>query len=413
MATLACRGGQPVRTEPFPGWPVWDDKEREALLGVLESGKWWYGEKIREFEEKFAAFQDAKYGVLTSTGTAALEASLLALGIGAGDEVIVPPYTFLATASAVLTVNAVPIFVDIDANSTNIDPELIEPAITDKTKAIIPVHFGGYVADMDRINEIARKHNLHVIEDACHSWGSRWNGKGTGALGDCGVFSFQMSKNITSAEGGILLTDDEAIAETSRSYTNCGRGKGSPWYTHFVVGGNLRLTEFQASILLAQLTRLEQQTLTRQENAEFLNAELEKIDGIITQKNDPRMTRRAYHLYMLRYDRDAFGGPTREQFLEALTAEGVPASSGYAHPLYKNPVFQRPIADGPESCPLSCPFYGRKVDYNAMPCPVCERLCTEEAIWIEHPVLLGTRNDMEDIVAAFRKVRDNVAELLA
>jgi len=217
MARLAINGGKPVTKKDFPFWPIFGEEERKILLGVFESGKWWYGEKVKEFEEKFATFQDAKYGVTCTNGTVALEASLIACGVGAGDEVIVPPYTFVATATAVLKVNAIPVFADIDIETANIDLRDVKRKITPKTKAIIPVHFAGLPCDMDLLGDIAGRHNLRIIEDACHSWGSKWKEKGTGALGDCGAFSFQMSKNITSGEGGIVLTDNEELADAIRS----------------------------------------------------------------------------------------------------------------------------------------------------------------------------------------------------
>jgi len=408
MAKLAINGGPKVTERVWPRWPIWGREEREALLGVLESGEWWYGEKVRRFEEAFSRFQDAKYGVTCSSGTAALEAALLALGVGAGDEVIVPPYTFVATASAVLRVNAIPVFADIEPDTLCIDPDDVERKISDKTRAIVPVHLAGHVADMDRLNEIARKHGLFVVEDACHSWGSRWRGKGTGALGDCGVFSFQASKNISSAEGGIVLTDNEDLAETCRSYTNCGRGKDRPWYQHFVLGGNLRMTEFQAALLLAQLGRLEDQTLRRERNARILDEGLAGIAGIRTLRRDRRITRRAYHMYCFRLDLE-YLGVTRERFLEALVAEGVPAVEGYPHPLYKNPLFER-RGEGPRFCPLSCPYYGKEMDYTKVVCPVCEEVC-RDTCWIMHPALLADEEAMVEVVEAVAKVCENVAEL--
>ena len=409
MAKLAINGGKKSCNCEWPKWPIWGDEERKALLGVLESGEWWYGKKVREFEEKFAEFQNAKYGVSCSSGTTGLEAALLALGVGAGDEVIVPPYTFMATASAVLRVNAVPVFADIQAHTLCIDPDDVERKITDKTKAVIPVHLAGYIADMDRLNEIAKKHGLAVLEDACHSWGGMWKGKGTGALGKCGAFSFQASKNLNSAEGGIILTDDEGLAEQCRSYTNCGRGKDRPWYEHYLLGSNLRLTEFQGALLLAQLSRLEEQTRTREANAGILNEGLKDIPGIITIENDPRITRRAYHFYPFRIEMDSLG-ITRERFIEALNAEGVPASEGYDRPLYRNPLFER-TGEGPEHCPISCPYYGKKVDYTKVSCPVCEEILTD-TVWIFHNVLLADRDSIRSIVAAISKVCENAGELL-
>ncbi|MBU0715581.1 MAG: DegT/DnrJ/EryC1/StrS family aminotransferase [Verrucomicrobia bacterium] len=407
---LAIAGGKPVRTKPFPiKWPVIGKEERQNLLSVFDSGKWWYGEKVAEFEKKYAAFQNAKYGVSCTNGTVAIEIALLACGIGAGDEVIVPPYTFMATASAVLKVNAIPVFADIDLNTGNLDPKAAAKAITAKTKAIMPVHFAGLPVDVDAFKALARKHKLRLIEDACHSWGSQWKGKGTGALGDCGVFSFQMSKNITAGEGGILLTDNEKIADAARSYSNCGRGKGKAFYEHYLLGSNLRMTELQAAILLGQLTRLKEQTIKRQKNAVLLDKGLKNIPGIALLKNDPRVTRRSYHLYIFRFVTEAWGGVSRETFLNALKAEGISVWSGYPIPLYKNPLFQK-SGKGPRYCPLSCPYYGKKIDYTRVSCPNSERIC-KEACWIVQKDLLAEPSDMQDIIAAVAKVWEHRKEL--
>ncbi|MDD5677459.1 MAG: DegT/DnrJ/EryC1/StrS family aminotransferase [Kiritimatiellae bacterium] len=401
--TPAILGGKPIRKKPFSvTWPVIGLEERRNLLKVFGSGKWWYGEKVAEFEKKYAAFQNAGYGVSCTNGTAALEIALLACGIGAGDEVIVPPYTFMATASAVLKVNAVPVFADIDLNTGNLDQKAAEKAITSKTRAIMPVHMAGLPVDMDAFKALARKHKLRLIEDACHSWGSQWKGKGTGAIGDCGVFSFQMSKNITAGEGGILLTDNEEIADAARSYTNCGRGKGKAWYEHYLLGSNLRMTELQSAILLGQLTRLKAQTLRRERNAAIITRGLKGIPGVALMQRDRRVTRRSYHMYMFRFVTEAWPGVSRETFLKALNAEGIPASAGYPIPLYMNPLFQRK-GNGPRHCPLSCPYYGKTMDYTRVSCPNTEQVC-REACWIRHSVLLNESGDMRDIVEAITKL---------
>lgn len=231
---------------------------------MLESGRWWFGERVQQFETQFAAFQGARHAVTCTNGTTAIEMGLKALGILEGDEVIVPAYTFIATAGAVVTIGAIPVFADIEPNSLCIAPTDLERKITPRTHAVIPVHVGGALADMERINAIARSHGLRVLEDAAHAWGTQWRGRGAGTLGECGTFSFQVSKNITAGEGGILVTDDEALADLCRSYTHCGRRKGSAWYDHDHLGSNLRLTEFQAAILLAQLTRLHDQIQRRE-----------------------------------------------------------------------------------------------------------------------------------------------------
>jgi len=398
----ALLGGEPAHPGPWPTWPVHDAREREALLDVLESGKWWYGERVREFEEAFARFQGARFGITCVNGTAALELSLIAVGVGAGMEVIVPPYTFVATASAVLRVNAVPVFADIDLATLNLSPEAVEAEITERTAAIMPVHFAGLPADMDALTTIARKHGLRIIEDAAHAWGSQWKGKGCGAIGDLGGFSFQASKNITAGEGGIVLTDDEDLAATVRSLSNCGRGKDAPWYEHYILGGNFRMTEFQAAILLAQLTRLGEQTELRARNAAILTEGLSDLEGLYPQAEDPRVTRRSYHLFCIRVVEGEFG-LSRERFIEAMRAEGVPLSPGYPHPLYRNPLFRRK-GEGPRYCPVSCPYYGGSVDYGVVECPNAERACREVA-WLPQWVLLAGEADMEAIITAARRTR--------
>ena len=404
---LAINGGEKSCSVQWPGWPIWGEEERKAISDVLDSGNLWRGPKVAEFEEKFAAFQDAKFGVTASSGSMALESALLGLGIEAGDEVIIPPYTFMATATAVIRNNGIPVFADIEGDTPCIDPDDIERKITEKTRGIIPVHMGGYVADMDRINQIAKARNLFVLEDACHSWGAKWNGKGTGALWNCGSFSFQHSKNITSAEGGITLTDDEELAEMIRSYTDCGRRPGKPWYWHACAGTNVRLTDLQAAILLAQLSRLEAQTEKRQANARILDEALGQIPCIRLPRAEPRITRQAYHLYGFRVDEQELGA-SRDAFVEALSAEGVPASPGYTMPLYRYMFFRHGDAQPQRGCQ---PFLATERDYGEVSCPVCEEVCAS-AVWMKHPLLLADEEGMRQIAAAVLKVCDNAEELV-
>ncbi len=391
---LALHGGAALRTvDSWPSWPAPHAADREALLRVYDSGKWWYGEEVKRFEERYAAFQDAKHCVTCTSGTAAAEIALQALGAGPGDEVIVPPYTFVATAMTVARVGAAPVFVDVD-DSWCMNPDQIEAAITERTKAIMPVHFGSCLADMDRINAIACEHNLYVVEDACHSWGAKYKGKGTGALGMCGVFSFQQSKNITAAEGGCILTDDDALAARMRSMTNSGRTPEGAWFEHHVIGTNARLTELQGALLNGHLDRLGDETELRIRNAALLDEGLGDIEGITPQPGRPEMTRRAYHLYCMRFDEQAFGC-SRAQFVEAAKAEGLPFSTLYAIPLYRQPMCAQ--------------IKGR--DYGDVHCPVAEALCADQALALHHRFLLGPEEDMHDIISIVRKIKANAGAL--
>ena len=393
---LALLGGTPVRDEaarPWPQWPIFGAEERAALLEVFDSGNWWYGPRVAAFEREYAAFQGAQHCISCNSGTTALEIALQALGVRPGDEVIVPPYTFFATASAVSRVGGIPVFVDVD-DSWCMDPAAVALAVTPRTKGIVPVHFGGRICDMDRINEVAAKNGLFVLEDACHAWGSRWKGKGAGVLGKCGAFSFQHSKNITAGEGGALVTDDADFANLCRSLSNCGRDPVKGGYTHYNRGTNIRITELAAAILSAQLGRLDAQTETRQKNAALLNETIGQIEGLTPQPGDPRITRRSYHLYCLRIDPDRFGC-SRERFVEAARAEGLPIGAGYGMPLYKQPFFQG----------------ARDYDYTKVECPVAEDLCGRSGMWFRHALLLCSEEDMREIIAIVEKIKTHATAL--
>jgi dTDP-4-amino-4,6-dideoxygalactose transaminase len=281
MAELALFGGKRTKTKPFPLWPQFDDAEREALKEVLESRIWWRtpGTKTLEFEQAFASFHGARHGIAVTNGTAALEVTMAALGIGAGDEVIVPDFTFVATASAVLFANALPVLVDVMPDSYCLDPKLAEAAITPRTKAIIAVHMGGHPADLDALTEIADRHGIALIEDSSHAHASEWRGKRIGTFGLAGTFSFQSSKLMTAGEGGIIITNDDAFERNTRSVHDCGRMPGEWFYSHFIYRSNYRLSEWQGAVLSAQLGRLDEQTRRRHENARLLDRELSKIPG--------------------------------------------------------------------------------------------------------------------------------------
>ena len=406
----AILGGAPVRRDPFPGWPVADAREEQDLLKVLRSGRWNRGGQVGRFESAYAALTGARHCLATANGTSALLAALAGIGIGPGDEVIVPPYTFVATINVVLLNHALPVFVDSDIETSQIDARKIEAAITDRTRAILPVHLGGSAADLDTILEIAGRHGIPVIEDACQSHLAQWRGRKVGSLGRAGCFSFQASKNLNCGEGGALITSDEALLDTCYRFHNNSRSReaaGSTDFSYRGAGANLRLTEFQAALLLAQMSRLEAQSARRETNAAYLNRQLSQIPGITPARTYDGCTRHAYHIYMLRYDPAGFAGLPRAQFLEAVRAEGVPVSGGYS-PLNKEPVVTEVLAG-----PAYQRIYGR--DEMARwrersECPLNDRLC-EEAIWMGQTTLLGERRDMDQIVEAFAKIQTHAAEL--
>ena len=408
MSKLAVGGGTPVRTKPFPQWPIYGKEEEEAILRVIRSGVWGLGDsdEIPSFERRFAEYQGARYGVTCCNGTVALRIALLAMEICAGDEVIVPAYTFLATATAVLESNATPVFVDIEPDTYNLDPKLIEAAVTPRTKAIIPVHFAGCAANMDAIMEIAERRNLIVIEDAAHAHGGQYKGRGLGSIGHMGCFSFQGSKNLNCGEGGFITTNDKHLYDMCESIHNCGRWADGPWYAHQFMSGNYRLTTIQAALLSAQLNRLPEQVALRETNAAYLSKRLCEIPGITPQARSSDETRKVYHLYLFRFDEEAFGLP-RERFAEAMRAEGIPAGEGYPIPLYRQPIF----AEGRFGPFTACLQARPGLDYKHWSNPVCERACASEGMWIFHSVLLGTREDMDDVATAFQKVYENRGEL--
>ena len=405
---LAINGGKPVRTAPFPAWPVYDRSEEEALLRALHSSFWgkMEGKEVSTFERRFAEYQSAKYAVGVVNGTVSLRIALLAAGIRAGDEVIVPPYTFLATASSVLEANATPIFVDLEPDTYNIDPVCIQKAITPRTRAIIVVHLAGLPADMDAIMTIADQHGLIVIEDAAHAHGAEYKGRRVGTIGHMGSFSFQSSKNLCSGEGGIIVTNDEKLHAACASIHNCGRVPGGAWYEHHVMCGNYRLSEFQGAILNSQLDRLDEQVQRREENGLYLAQRLAAVPGIVMQSRDRYPVRHGYHLLLFRYDSSVFGA-ARSTFIRALAAEGIPASEGYVIPLHRQKLFLDK-AFGPYT---ACLETHPDLDYANVNLPVCDRASQSEGAWLYQSVLLGTRQDMDDVVAAFEKLYGHRAEL--
>jgi dTDP-4-amino-4,6-dideoxygalactose transaminase len=409
MSDLALLGGNKSKSKPFPAWPQFDESERCALNEVLESRVWWRtpGTKTLEFEGEFARFHGARHGVAVTNGTAALEVTMAALGIGAGDEVIVPNFTFVATASAVLFANALPVLVDVDPETHCIDPQLAEAAITPNTKAIIAVHMGGHPADLDRLGEICQRHKLALVEDSSHAHASEWRGKRIGTFGVAGTFSFQSSKLMTAGEGGIIISDDDNFERQARSVHDCGRMPGEWFYSHFIYGSNYRLSEWQGAVLTAQLGRLDKQTRHRHQNARLLDRELSKISGITPQKLDSRCTRNGQYAYIFHLDKRQFAGISTERFIEAMNAEGIPNQASYP-PLHELHMFR----NGEYRKRLSGDQAKEEHAFLKQSFPHTQRAAWE-TVWIPQPALLGDEEDMSEIVGAIRKIQRNAKELAA
>jgi len=405
----AILGGRPVRTAPFPSWPVIAENEERAWMKVLRSGKWnrLDGDNARQFEETWAAKLGAKHCLATANGTSALIISLNALGIGPGDEVIVPPYTFVATVNAVLIQHAMPVFVDTDPETSQIDARKIEAAITERTRCILPVHLGGSPADLDAILEIGRKHNIPVLEDACQAHLAEWRHRKVSTLGTLGCFSFQASKNLNSGEGGAILTNDSDLYRVCQSFHNNGRGDTGSGFGYVRNGANLRMTEFQAALLLEQLKRVEDQSHSREKNAAYLTKQLAEIPGIRPARMYDGATRNAYHLYIFRYDKTQFANLPRAQFLKALHAEGVPGSGGYT-PLNKEPFLKHTFDSRAYRAIYPDKQLAAWTERNQ--CPANDKLC-EEAVWFTQTMLLGPREDMDQIADAVRKIQRQAAAL--
>lgn len=407
MSALAMLGGKKAKGKPFPVWPHYDSNEDRALKEVLESRVWWRtpGTKTLEFEKSFAKFHGARHGIAVTNGTAALEVTIAALGINAGDEVIVPNFTFVATASAVLFANALPVLVDVDPETYCIDPDLVEDAITSKTKAIIAVHMGGHPADLDRLKKIASRKRLALIEDSAHAHASEWRGQRVGTFGVAGTFSFQASKLITAGEGGMIISNNDKFEVQARSVHDCGRMPGEWFYSHFIYGSNYRLSEWQGAILQVQLGRLDQQTKRRHHNARLLDRLLQAIPGITPQKLDDRCTRNGQYAYIFHVNKKEFAGLSTERFIEALNAEGIPHQASYP-PLHQLDIFR----NGEYRKRLSSKQAKEKHKFLKAKFPVTQRAAWE-TVWLPQPVLLGDEEDMHEIAAAIAKIQKNAKEL--
>jgi L-glutamine:2-deoxy-scyllo-inosose/3-amino-2,3-dideoxy-scyllo-inosose aminotransferase len=424
MSKLAINGGKPLRdtgTNPWPKWPVWDEKEEGGLLEVLRSGLWSYnGPKESEFNKAFAEFIGTEYALSVANGTVSLQLALEACGIGLGDEVIVPGLTWQATAAAVLDVNAVPILVDVNEENWCIDPTEAEKAITVKTKAIIPVHLYGGFADMDAIMEIARKHDLRVIEDCAHKHGGQWDSRKVGSIGDVGSFSFQLSKLMTAGEGGALTTSNSQLFEKLDALRNCGRRPERQKYAdrstgiygsegNFIQSGNYRITDFQAALLIESLKRLPEQNRIRDENAKYIDSLLSELPGILPMCHDKKETMGAYYNFSFRYNKAEFKGVDVTKFREALVKElGCTVEPSY-EPLNACALYTP--HNKPWRYKLSEKHF-KEIDPTGFNLPVCHRIYSQESVCFHHSILMGTKADMDLIIKAIEKIYDNAAELL-
>lgn len=395
--SLAAEGGTPVRTKPWPAWPpAATATQREALLDVLDSGAWGsnMGSRVESVVARFAEQHGASHGVAVCNGTIALFTALRGLGVQRGDEVIIPPFTFVATATAVLMAGAVPVFADIDPDTMLLDADAVGRAVTERTSAVIPVHLSGAAADVDAIRSRVPA-RARILEDAAQAHGAALRGRRVGSLGDAACFSFQSSKNVTAGEGGIILTNDETVYNACWSAANVGRERGGGWYEHPTIGWNLRMTEFQAALIEDQLASLDELNARRDKAAALLDERLaESAPGVRVLPTPESTTTHGRHLALLRFDPAAFGGSDKGTIAKLLGAEGIPVSGGYPM-LHRDPAIQHEI----------CTITDRPIVAD---CPNAEA-AGEVTVWVPQTVLLGDDDDLADVAAAFAKVQTSLS----
>jgi dTDP-4-amino-4,6-dideoxygalactose transaminase len=415
MLELAILGGTPIRTDPYPAWPEYDERDLEAVARVIRSRNWggfpYPGPNSAAFAQKFAELQGGGYAVLMANGTITMEVALRASAIGWGDEVIVPACTFQATAAAPMAAGAIPVIVDIDPDTFCIDPKKVEAAITHRTRAIIPVHLASQAADMDAILEIAERHDLVVIEDCAHAHGGRWNGKGLGTIGHFGSFSLQSSKTLTTGEGGVLLCRTAETAARAASLIDCGRPHSLEFPFReveslkdgeqiFTMGANYRMSEIQAALGLVALERFPQQMAQRIELRSYLEESLSEIPGIRLLRRDPRHTSPAFYRYSFAIDPQVFGA-NNQVVCGLLWTEGIPCELGYP-PMHRYELFNPTISKLP--VPSAFPEY---FQFEKMHFPEAERICGQEAVWLEEQVFRAGTEGIDDVARALRKILAN------
>ena len=415
MEKLAIDGGTPVREAPFPAWPQAGQGEREWIEKVLSGSRWFAGPRGDDpqslsvlFAQRFAQMHGTSYAHLTSNGSVSIEVALRALGIGQGDEVIVPAYTFVSTATSVLMVGGIPIFGDIDPKTYCLDPKDVAAKISPRTKALIPVHLGGQMCDMPALLDLAAQHHLFIVEDCAQAIDASLAGKKAGSWGDIGSFSFQANKTITSGEGGLVMTKDAGLAEQAAAFCAFGRlqavkAERSSAFSSSFLSSNYRLSELQAAVLLAQLERFPSQHELRLANAAHLAGQLAGIPGVEHVRTAGQGDGHGYYYFIVRYDPERFGGMEPARLSQALTAEGIPFVPGDAHPIYRNPVFKAENLTR-FLCPQVLERYKERVDLADPGCPQAEEACGRTLI-LRHQVLLANRADMDDIARAVAKVQ--------
>ncbi|MGQ9574635.1 MAG: DegT/DnrJ/EryC1/StrS family aminotransferase [Thermoguttaceae bacterium] len=407
----ALLGGTPVHKGGWPGWPDWRSAWEPRILQVLRSGNWSSaggGGEVAQFESAYAKLLGAKRCVATASGTTALITSLHVMGVDAGDEVIISPYTFIATYNVVLMLKALPVLADTDPATLTMDPASIESRITERTRAILPVHIYGMPCDMDPINAIARKHNLAVIEDACQAWLAEYKGRKCGTLGDLGCFSFQNSKHIPAGEGGAVTGNSDELLDRCQAFHNCGRPYGSfQGRGCFSRGTNCRMTHYQAAMLLQQIDKLVEETRRRQDNAEYLTAGLKGIPGIQPVRL-PENSKAVWHLYAFRYDPAQFHGLARGKFMRALSAEGIPCGGGYHEQYYDGLLDEAINSRGFKRLFSAERLRAYRESFRELQ---GNKLVCETTVGMFNTVLLADRRDVEHIVEAVRKIHAHSAEL--
>jgi dTDP-4-amino-4,6-dideoxygalactose transaminase len=409
MSELAIRGGTPVRTDPYPQWPEIDERDVEAVASVVRTGQigGWPepGPRNAEFSSRFAEYQGAGHGIVMVNGTVTMEVALKALGIGWGDEVIVPALTFAATAYAAIAAGALPVIVDVEPERWTIDPDAVEAAITPATRAIMPVHLGQQMADMDRLEQIASHHGLAIVEDCAHAHGQQWGDRGAGCMGAFGSFSHQSSKILTAGEGGTLLTSDDALARRAHSLIDCGRPKDEA-EREYTFGANYRLGELNCALLCSQLDRCEEQRAERETGARLFEQLAGGLPGVSINPIHPRITRWSFYRYLIRIDPEAFAGATCETVADALEAEGIGAEVQYP-PMSRYDLFQPRLSRLPV-----CVEHADRLDPSRMSFPVAEAAGEREAVYLQERVFRAGRQGVEDVVAALAKVQAHAHELI-